>query len=130
MKPTLEQWKRIAFFMRDIYEGECGCYASPPETEGDILALEEFVAGLEADAKKQWATGAEIHDFWDHGWPGDNYYHDDSETPVLDESGNFILVDGESYNLDTLGYICPNGGGDGGERTFAEVFLEWKASKK
>jgi len=138
MKPLLEQWKRIAKGMRMVL-GEGMHFFEV----GDVEAMEEFVAAMEkvdpdeivrlvamANPPEQ-ATGAEIRDFWDHGWPGDDYYllDADAERPVTDGMGNFILLDREPYDLSKFGPIVPSGGGDGGARTFAEVFLEWKARK-
>jgi hypothetical protein len=119
MKPTLEQWKRILSGVREFEEGE-------PFIAEDTAALGEFVADLETRLKGSWASGADIKNFWDNGWP-DGCWYDDAEISVLDENenGNWVLDDNELYNLAKLGLVVS----DNGNKTFEEVFLAWKATQ-
>jgi hypothetical protein len=57
------------------------------------------------------ATGAEIWDFWQNGWPGDNWFIDDYEVDVEGADG-CLLEMGKKYDLVDLGTIYWQGDGD------------------
>ena len=123
MKPTIEQWQ-------SIYNKALKLEGEPFSTE-EVVALGKFVDGLVAKDSTRFATGAEIKDFWDNGWPVD-CYHDDSEYEIEDENGNWTLQDDEKYELALLGSIIQRGGDSSrDERTmsFEQAFNEWKRVK-
>src|SRR5271156_4786530 len=103
MKPTLEQWKRIVSEMRHEHDTGDGHFSTE-----EVLAVEEFVADLEEKQKENWATGAEIKDFWDNGW-SDDYFSEDNVEPIQDELGSWLLDDNTMYNLEDLGLMIYQG---------------------
>lgn len=124
MKPTLEQWRRIAEAVHSRYgDEESGLLF------GDITALESFIVELEADALRHYATGAEIRDFFENGWD-ETYYHDDSEIPLMNDAGNWILEDDKLYDLSKLGMMVPITFQPLSKyKSFEVGFMAWKAKK-
>jgi len=79
------------------------------------------------------ATGAEIRDFWDHGWDGD-YFHDDWEEPVQDDMGEWILEPEKLYDLGKFGWCIWQGRGALPEWehpaiAFVDAYRAWKNKK-
>jgi hypothetical protein len=81
---------------------------------------------------KQTATGAEIKEFWENGWP-EGYYHEgeDAEVKVQNEDGVWIIRDERNYDLTQLGHVLSDGSGGSvrPDMTFAEAFAQWKAGQ-
>lgn len=79
------------------------------------------------------ATGAEIVEFFNTGWPGDDWYCEDEELVVFDESGQLALDPGARYNLGQLGYVQWQGDGEAPEALYNHSvewwFLRWKRQR-
>ena len=73
------------------------------------------------------ATGAEIWDFWQHGWP-EKYYTDESEIEVENDDNVCLLDLNKLYDLNLFGVVVPDRG-IGGARSFAYHFNKWKKNK-
>lgn len=79
------------------------------------------------------ATGAEILEFYLKGWPGKDWYHDDSEIEITDEENRGLLDPQKIYPLSKFGYVYWQG--DGAlwasltMHPFSSFFLAWKAFK-
>ncbi len=69
------------------------------------------------------ATGAEIWEFWEKGFPMD-HYNDDSAHEVDDDNGNCLLDLTRVYDLSTFGDMIPISGGK--VRSVEDVFIQWK----
>ena len=77
------------------------------------------------------ATGAEITEFWQHGFP-DGYYSDDCETEVMDDKGECVLEPSEKYDLGSFGNLYPDnwaGGDHDAIISFSSAFARWKKAK-
>ena len=53
------------------------------------------------------ATGAEIKDFYDNGWP-EGYYVEDVELEYIGNQDEWLLEPGTKYDLKLMGMLCPN----------------------
>jgi hypothetical protein len=125
MRPTLEQWERIAAAVHNYYgDDEYPCLVS-----GDIVALDAFIAERRAEALKHFATGAEIKEFFIHGWD-DNFYHEESEVVLWNDAGEWMLTHDTLYDLSKLGEMVPVTGQPlSAYQSFEDGFLAWKAKK-
>jgi hypothetical protein len=74
------------------------------------------------------ALGAEIWDFWENAFPKDRF-HDDNALEIEDDNGNCMLDPTEKYDLDDLGYLCPEYGTEGDPEPFSWFFLKWRKAK-
>lgn len=77
------------------------------------------------------ATGAQIKEFFENGWPGDDWYWDDNNIEIESGQGDFVLKLTQEYDLDDLGCLywqglddCPRDEYWG----FEEAFAEWRDS--
>ncbi len=113
-------------------------------TLGDIRELESkgiLHTDTEADGEavtitflrpKNMATGAEIKDFFDNGWPANYYLEGDyAEVQVQDEEGEWILEADKNYDLSLLGELGWQGQGlpTCKNPTFEGAFLTWKGRR-
>lgn len=80
------------------------------------------------------ALGAEIIEFYQNNWVGDDWYYEDSdcEIQIEDEFGEISISPTEKYDLRKFGVVCWQGAGippKGYEDfTFERAFKRWKKS--
>lgn len=75
-------------------------------------------------------NGAELADFVENGWPGDDYYW---ETDLFEDTPGNIPVPGETYDTEDLGPLFWQGKGpdptDGQGLDIARVIRAWRKSR-
>ena len=76
------------------------------------------------------ATGAEIKEFWENGFP-ETHYHDDSDIEIDDIStGEFALEPTEKYDLSRMGYLYKhNAAAYEPDMSFQQAFLKWRKAR-
>jgi len=76
------------------------------------------------------ATGAEIKEFWENGFP-ETHYHEDPEIEIVDQNtGDFILDPNDKYDLGSLGYLVPPSSNSGHRvMPFQAAFLKWRKAR-
>ena len=79
------------------------------------------------------ASGRDIKDFWDNGWPR-GFYNDDSELSVEDDDGVLALDLDEKYDLSKFGILVPEsaqttGGYPEKVVSFEQAFRKWYKGK-
>ena len=80
------------------------------------------------------ALGAEIIEFYQNNWVGDDWYYEDTdcEIQIEDEFGRIAILPSEKYDLGKFGVVCWQGAGippNGYEDfTFERAFKQWKKS--
>jgi hypothetical protein len=116
----------ISLTLSDIRELQSkGILHTDTEADGEAVTI-TFLK------PKHMATGAEIKDFFNNGWPKDYYHESDyAEMQVQDEEGNWILDADQNYDLSLLGELEWQGSGLPTRKnpTFEEAFLTWKGQR-
>ena len=79
------------------------------------------------------ALGADRKEFYNTGWP-EGYFHDDYDENLVGKDGEMpeSLNDLETYELDRLGWLFPNGMPNSGKKeiSFARAFGKWKKDRE
>lgn len=85
--------------------------------------------------KRTTALGAEIQEFYENGWPHDDYVREAGDD-LYDEAENWLLEPGKSYNLNKVGGVlswCNHHESPpkhlGEHPSFAKAFNAWLDSK-
>ena len=83
-----------------------------------------IISALEGTASM--ALGADIHRFWDEGWPKE-YFHieGDSDLQIKDTEGELTLDPLKEYDLNLMGYLEPHTDDEIDPLDFADAFLAW-----
>ena len=77
--------------------------------------------------------GHEFDDFLENGWPGPDWYHDEADDSLFDESTGKLKDPLATYNTEDLGCILWQGEGDdptdGDGKSLDSAIRKWRKEK-
>jgi hypothetical protein len=77
-------------------------------------------------------TGKEFNDWYENGWPGDNWYHDDYDETIFDDATGKIKDESETYDTRDLGALIwqgPEFDAPAGEWPIDKFIRKWRKEK-